>query len=62
VNAKKSGDRNIYPGDLLGGPEPHGDDAPVDPLGGDTVDAETERVIEEARKLFEQGEDTVDEE
>lgn len=50
--------------DHLGGPEPHGDDAPVDvdALEGDTVDAETERVIEEARKLFEQGEDPVDEE
>lgn len=43
---------------------PEGDDAPVDfdALDDETLDAETERVIEEARKLFEQGAEPTDEE
>jgi hypothetical protein len=42
---------------------PDGDDGlDLGALDDDTVDAETERVIEEARKLFEQGDEPADEE
>jgi hypothetical protein len=45
------------------GRPPEGDSPlDVDALDDDTVDAETERVVEEARKLFEQGDDSDDEE